>query len=247
MARWILATVALGLTLAGCDTAPPPQGTSSAEAPGERVPYPFQLTEAQRSGRVIFEAVCWTCHGLSGRGDGPGVQAGSVSPPPNFHEEPHRSMGVDDLEGLFTQAMEGDDPSHPHMRTVARILRPETFRSALSYVPALVWPPEIPGSALVGRDRYATHCTACHGEDGQGHGTAAEVLLVPPAQFPTDTLIAAGDWNGVNRRIREGGEIHGSSMPEWGVVLSDEEIWDLVAYIASFQGADVLSEPPAGS
>jgi len=247
MARWILSTVAVGLAVAACDTAQSPQDTTPAAALSERVPSPFQLTEAQRSGRVIFEAVCWTCHGTSGRGDGPGVQAGSVPAPPNFHEEPIRSMGVDELEGLFTPAMQGEDPSHPHMRTVAQILRPETFRSALSYVPALVWPPEIPGSAVVGRDRYTTHCMACHGEDGQGHGTAAEVLLVPPAQFPSDTLIAARDWNALNRRIREGGEVHGSSMPEWGVVLSDEEIWDLVAYIASFQGADVLSEPPTGS
>jgi len=247
MARWILVTAAVALTVASCDTAPLPQDATPAAVANEGAPYPFQLTEAQQSGRVIFEAVCWTCHGTSGWGNGPGVQVGSMTPPPNFHEDPIRSMSVDELEGLFTPVVDGDDSSHPHMSTVAQLLKPETFQDALSYVPALIWPPEIPGSALAGRDRYETHCRACHGEDGQGHGTAADVLLVPPAQFPTDTLIAKQDWNALNRRIREGGEVHGSSMPEWGVVLSDEEIWDLVAYIASFQGAAVLSAPPTGS
>ena len=77
-------------------------------------------------------------------------------------------------------------------------------------------------------------------------GTAADVLLVAPAQFPSDTLIAARDWEGLFRRIREGGEVHGSSMPPWGIMLSEDEMWDLVAYIASFQGGDVLSDPPTG-
>ena len=247
MARWILATMTVALTVVACDTSPPTeQSASMASVENEGLAYPFQLTSAQRSGRVIYESVCWTCHGAGGRGDGPGVEVGSVTAPPNFHEDPIASMSVADLEHLFSRAMEADDPLHPHMSTVAQLLKPESFRNALSYIPALTWPPEIPGSAMAGRDQYGKRCQACHGEDGLGHGTAADVLLVPPAQFPTDTLVAAKDWDGLRRRIREGGELHGSSMPRWGAVLSDDEIWDLVAYVASFQGSDVFSGPPMG-
>ncbi len=40
-----------------------------------------------------------------------------------------------------------------------------------------------------------------------------------------------------------GGQLlHRSPMPAWGLVFSDDEIWDLVAYVASFQPG-LLSEP----
>jgi mono/diheme cytochrome c family protein len=66
---------------------------------------------------------------------------------------------------------------------------------------------------------------------------------MPPADFTTDTLIAARNWEAVFRRIREGGRaVHGSSMPPWGIVLSEEETWDVVAFLATFQPG-VLSRP----
>jgi mono/diheme cytochrome c family protein len=85
-------------------------------------------------------------------------------------------------------------------------------------------------------DLYESRCTGCHGVEGDGAGYASGALAtVKPADFRTDTLVAAGDFEGLFRRIREGGRsVHGSSMPPWGMVLSDDEIWDLVAYVATF-------------
>lgn len=251
MARWILAATTLVLASSACEAgpateAPPPDDPVPAAAGAETLALPFELTERQASGRVIFETVCWTCHGTSGRGDGPAVEAGTVPRPPSFHADPIASLSAAELENRFRRALAGDDASHPHMRYVVSLLKAERFQDALSYVPAVTWPPEIPGSAMAGRARYERLCMACHGADGQGHGTAADVLLVPPARFPSDTLVAASDWDGLFRRIKEGGQgVHGSSMPPWGVMLTDEEVWDLVAYVASFQ-RDRLSPPPTG-
>lgn len=245
MGRRILVITALAALTGACEASPPSTTADSTPpviAQTEGLALPFEMTEQQQAGRLIYETMCWTCHGESGRADGPAVVVGSVPAPPSFYAEPLVSMSAADLERLFGRAMEGDDPSHPHMRYVAELLKPERFRDALSYVPLVTWPREIPGSAMAGRARYEDLCMACHGEDGQGHGDAADVLLVPPAQFPTDTLIAASDWEGVFRRIRAGGEVHGSSMPSWGVMLTEDETWDLVAYIASFQ-SDRLAPP----
>jgi mono/diheme cytochrome c family protein len=248
MDRRIVAIAALALVATACEAAPPADQGASTDTPpvmavNEELAYPFDMTESQESGKVIYETVCWTCHGDAGRGDGPAVDAGSVPPPPSFYAEPVASMTADDLVRRFGAALEGDDPTHPHMRFVANLLQPDRFRDALAYVPAVIWPPEIPGSAMAGRARYEDLCMACHGEDGQGHGTAADVLVVSPAQFPSDTLIAARNWEALFRRVKDGAEVHGSSMPPWGVMLSDDEVWDLVSYIASFQRG-VLSPPP---
>jgi mono/diheme cytochrome c family protein len=130
------------------------------------------------------------------------------------------------------------------MQYVSSLLRPERFTEALSFIPALSYPPEILGSALAGERLYDYRCSGCHGVSGRGDGTASGSLIqMPPADFTTDTLIAARNWEAVFRRIREGGRaVHGSSMPPWGIVLSEEETWDVVAFLATFQPG-VLSRP----
>lgn len=245
MNRRIMVAALLAAATFACEG--PPRADSADDAPpvigrAEGLAMPFEMTDQQREGQLIYETMCWTCHGQAGRADGPAVAAASVPAPPSFYDEPIASMSAADLERRFSRAMTGDDPSHPHMRFVAQILKPERFRDALSYIPLVTWPEEIPGSAMAGRAQYERLCMACHGEGGQGDGEAADVLLVSPAQFPTDTLIAASDWDAVFERIREGGKVHGSSMPSWGVMLTAEETWDLVAYVASFQ-SDRLAPP----
>jgi mono/diheme cytochrome c family protein len=202
----------------------------------------FALTPMQAQGRVIYETMCWTCHGLAGRGDGPAVQAGAMPAPPTFQADDYAQSSAEGLESRFD--MSGKDPSHPHMQYVSSLLKPERFAEALSFIPVLSYPPEIPGSAIAGQALYMQRCVGCHGHDGQGDGPAsASLILMSPADFTTDTLIGTADWDGVYRRIREGGRaVHGSSMPPWGVILTEAETWDLVAYIATFQ-PDVLSAP----
>lgn len=206
---------------------------------------PFALTDMQVEGRVIYETMCWTCHGSAGRGDGPAVEAGSIPPPPTFQAADYAQSSGDNLERRFD--LIGDDPENPHMQYVSSLLKPERFAAALSFIPALSYPSEIPGSAIEGEKLYALRCVGCHGGDGQGKGTAAaSLILMSPADFTADTLIASRDWTGVFDRIREGGrEVHGSSMPPWGMVLSETETWDLVAYLATFQ-PDVISPPVWG-
>lgn len=230
--------VTLSAALAACaEPAEPPATSAEVTIASATEPVAVPLTELQEEGRGIYETVCWTCHGAAGRGDGPAVQAGSVTPPPTFHTRDYAESSAATLERRFRAGMAGADPNHPHMQYVSSLLRPESFAAALAYIPALAYPTEIPGSAINGGRLYAFRCAGCHGETGQGDGPGSENLIdVLPANFTADTLIAARDWDGLFNRVREGGRtVHGSSMPPWGIILSDGEMWDLVAYLALFQ------------
>jgi mono/diheme cytochrome c family protein len=202
-------------------------------ATDDHVP-PLQLSEVQANGRHLYETVCWTCHGSSGRGDGPVAVAGAVKAPPSLLVGEYARMTAEDFKREFNAAQMATD--HPHMRYLTSVLKPNKFEEALAYIPALVYPAEIPGSAIAGSALYERRCAACHGERGRGDGMAAEFLvLAPPADFTADSLIAAHDWPALFQRIRQGGQAPHSSMPPWGMLFTEGEMWDLVAYIATLQ------------
>jgi len=240
-----LATLAL-ITVVGACSPPADTATDGAvtAVAASTVHDPVPLTAQQKSGQLIFETMCWTCHGSAGRGDGPAVAAGAVGTPPSFHTQDYATASVERLQGRFSVAFNEADPLHPHMQYVASLLKPERFADALSFIPALAYPAEIPGSALAGGRLYNFRCVGCHGPTGRGDGTAAAALInMAPADFTMDTLIAAGNWDALFQHVQEGGRaVHGSSMPPWGTVLADAEMWDLVAYLATFQPA-LLAEP----
>ncbi len=88
-------------------------------------------------------------------------------------------------------------------------------------------PPEMP-SARRGRVTYQQNCAPCHGDRGLGNGPAASGLSFPPTQF-ADAAVARqaslADWFHVTRNGRME-----RMMPPWGSRLSDQEIWDAVAF-----------------
>jgi len=221
------------LIMPGCgETATP------ADSAGADVGHmPFELTEEQRAGKAIFESMCWTCHGMSGRGDGPSTLDGSSAVPPTFHTLDFARSSTESLLRIFRSGVGGSEPNHPHMKAVAEMLDPEAFANALSFIPALAFPPELPGSALAGKAVFDARCAGCHGSGGAGDGPDAGLSApLAPADFTADPLIANRDWGGMFRKITGGsGSAHSGSMPAWGLVLSEDEIWDVVAFVATFQ------------
>jgi len=96
----------------------------------------------------------------------------------------------------------------------------------------------VPAAALEhGRTVYTQYCRSCHGDGGDGKGTAAAGLVPPPrdlrlgvykfaavsaGQLPRDADLA--------RTIREG--LHGTAMQAWQV--PETELDDLIQYVKSF-------------
>jgi len=103
---------------------------------------------------------------------------------------------------------------------------------------------------------YATYCIGCHGPKGDGHGPAAEMLIVKPRDFtkgifkfrstPTGQLPTTSD---LYRTITEGA--YGTSMPAWNL-LSERERYAVIEYIKTFYpgwtergpGAPIYLPPP---
>jgi len=133
------------------------------------------------------------------------------------------------------------------MANVLSIVDVEAFSSALAYLPALIYPEELPGSAIAGHRNYVLRCQTCHGSMGRGDGPAAENLGLAPANFVQDTLLGARNFQAAFDKIRSGGGgVHGSVMPAWGGMLEDGDIWDLVAYISTFQSGVLSARPSEG-
>ncbi len=245
-----LALFALTTALAACqepaDTPPtgstPATAAAVAQVAGE-VHQAVALTPEQQEGKGVFESVCWTCHGAGGHGDGP-ASTPTVKPP-TFHTPDYAAASQAILLQRFQASMQGADASHPHMQYVVKLVREESFKAAVAYIPALVYPSEIPGSAAHGQDLYQYRCAGCHGAAGRGDGPGAAALVeVKPVDFTTDTLVAKADWDAVYAKVRSGGDrVHGSTMPPWGQILTDSDLWDLVAYLATFQPG--LVAPPS--
>jgi mono/diheme cytochrome c family protein len=105
----------------------------------------------------------------------------------------------------------------------------------------------VPAAALErGRTRYTQYCRPCHGEAGDGKGTAAAGLTPPPrdlrlgvykfAAVPAGQLPRDADFA---RTLREG--LHGTAMQAWQV--PEAELDDLIQYMKSF-AARWRSESP---
>ncbi|MEA4908683.1 MAG: cytochrome c [Chloroflexi bacterium] len=82
-----------------------------------------------------------------------------------------------------------------------------------------------------GSETYATNCASCHGQTGLGDGPAGASLDPHPGNLQEAGSEASDAY--LYWRISEGGAMapFNSSMPAWKGVLSEDQIWQVVAYI----------------
>jgi mono/diheme cytochrome c family protein len=86
-----------------------------------------------------------------------------------------------------------------------------------------------------GRENYFVVCASCHGEGGRGDGAAAALDPAPP-DFTDRSRISSLSDGYLYWRIAEGGSAppFKSSMPAWGSVFNEDQIWQLVAFLRTF-------------
>lgn len=86
-------------------------------------------------------------------------------------------------------------------------------------------------AATTGATVFQVNCESCHGAQGHGDGPAGQVLDPKPKNLP-DLAAKVGDdylfW-----RISTGKP--GTSMAPWAGVLTDEQIWQTVAFIRTLK------------
>jgi len=92
---------------------------------------------------------------------------------------------------------------------------------------------ETKGDAAKGKVSFENTCVACHGPQGKGDGPAAAALDPKPKNLSDAALLSTQTDEYIFKVISEGGASVGLSpmMAPWGGVLSEQDIWNVVAYI----------------
>jgi mono/diheme cytochrome c family protein/plastocyanin len=108
-----------------------------------------------------------------------------------------------------------------------------------------------PAMLAEGQKIYAQNCAACHGETGGGNGVFAEQLaakgqasnqtmsgslemsMQTPANFSNSQRLLGASPALLQGKILRGGM--GTGMPMWGSIFTDEQIWNVIAYLYTFQ------------
>ena len=231
---------------------------------GGEVAKPGQLSfEVYFLGRDIFQRSCIICHGE--RGDGNGEMAKDLPIKPRsfregwfkFRTTPYDKLPTDDdlrrtiRSGLSGTAMgafktlraEELDAVIAYVKTFSRRWRNEENYAATMAFPRepewFVRKEELRTHAERGRAVFTVICSACHGAQGDGTGPAAQGLkdswghAVKPADLRSPYL-RCGDGPADIFRILSTG-LSGTPMVSFAQTLTEEQRWDVAAYVLSLR------------
>lgn len=169
-------------------------------------------------GGIVFKNYCGVCHGHTGDGASRaaklyGKKALKLS-----------RLSNGKLEKIIRLGGKAVGKS-PYMPPWQEELSDEQIHDVVAYLSV------IKSRVKRGEVVFKTNCILCHGIKADGKGRAAKLYHPPPAD------LTHSDKNNEYKEsiIRYGGKAMGRSevMPPWGGQLSDQEITDLVAYLAT--------------
>ena len=119
---------------------------------------------------------------------------------------------------------------------------------------AYIWQSNTTPQGLTeGARLYAVNCAACHGENGAGDGVYADDLArelagsqtMPglsmagrPANFTDPEQMLGASPAILQGKILRGGM--GTGMPYWGPIFSEEQTWNIVGFLYTFQFEEVF-------
>ncbi|TFZ07148.1 c-type cytochrome [Ramlibacter henchirensis] len=116
-----------------------------------------------------------------------------------------------------------------HTAPVFKVLDYAMRRSVLWRTENIVPPPDLADTRRVraGAAHYREHCVQCHGAPG----VAPDPLAFGLTPAPANLLAAGRTWQPgeIFWVVKEGIKMTG--MPAWVYRLSDEEVWDVVAFV----------------
>lgn len=99
---------------------------------------------------------------------------------------------------------------------------------------------QMKGDPKAGKAKYDVDCAGCHGKTGKGDGPAAAALTPKPQDHTDGKVMNSLSDQYLFDIIKKGGVAVKKApiMPANEKKLSDQEIWDVIAYIRS------LANPP---
>ncbi len=212
-----------------------------------------------RHGRFVFEKNCLPCHGA--RGDGTGELGTNSIPRPRdfttgifkFRSTPSGSLPVDDdLTATIRRGLTGTAmPSFatlPERDIRAAVAYVKTFsprwNDPRNYSPPVALPrvpawfsdeEELAARMEKGRTLFQNTCAPCHGLDGAGGGATATNFNdswgqpLSPSNLRLSQLRCGGELRDIYRVLVTG--LNGTPMPSFADGTTEEQRWELVAYI----------------
>jgi mono/diheme cytochrome c family protein len=196
----------------------PVNGSAARPRPGAAYPALPAAADLER-GTALFATHCATCHGASGRGDGPAAAA--LTPRP-ADLAAHR-YSIDRLSEVLWNGSAGTAMSAWRDHPAADRAAMAAAVQALSAVE-----PDPPPSAqmlALGARVYEANCVQCHGVNGDGRGTAVAELVVSPTDFRRQQPSLAASL----RALRDG--MIGTRMAPWTDRLTADEILAAAHYV----------------
>ncbi len=210
-------------------------------------------------GRHVFESQCAPCHGERGRGDGPWAE-GMTTKPRNFRSgifkfrtTPFGKLPItDDLRRTLRSGISGTAmPTFQKLSDrdiTSLIVYVQSFSKSWKDTELQAEPldfPELPEwfrdsdlrakNAGAGATKFAELCSTCHGTKGKGDGVAAKGLIdfwenpIVPADLTNEHHKSGDTPTDLYRTIATG--LNGTPMIGFAETLSEETIWNLVAFI----------------
>ena len=86
-------------------------------------------------------------------------------------------------------------------------------------------------AAADGESVFQSNCATCHGPQGHGDGPAGQALDPRPRNLAALQATVGDDF--LYWRIHDG--VSGTSMVAWKGILTEEQIWQAVAYIRTLK------------
>ncbi len=89
------------------------------------------------------------------------------------------------------------------------------------------------GDPTKGKATFIEKCAPCHGQQGKGDGPAGAALNPKPRNQSDAKYMSTLTDEHIFKAIKDGGASVGKSpaMPAWGSVLSNDDIWNVIAYV----------------
>jgi cytochrome c oxidase cbb3-type subunit 2 len=209
----------------------------------------------------IYHAVCATCHGVAGKGDGP-VAAYLKTKPRDFTGGTFKFRSTPSGQLPTNQDLYRTVTAGVHTTSMPsfKMLAPEDRAMLVDYIktfsarfsdsreyplkPVEIGPakPFTMASVVVGRKIYVEmNCGSCHGESGRGNGPSAKGLtdvwdhpIRPRDLTKAHESKLATEVTDIYRTFTTG--LDGTPMPSFADSLTDDQRWDLANYVYSLQG-----------
>lgn len=223
----------------------------------------FSLQQRIQAGRETFVRNCSGCHGMNA--DGQGAAAPMLSPRPRnlvsgsfkFRTTPSGSMPtLDDLVRTIDLGVPGTSmPSFRLLSQTEKYALAEYIRSLRGDWNDLVGrsysipdvPPEIfakketlLASAARGHKLFLEGCQTCHGDRGLGDGPGAQGLTdgeeqpIRPANLTKPFFKSGRRIKDIYKILSTG--LDGTPMPSFADVFTEDQRWDIVAYVVLRRG-----------